>query len=285
MADFTDDFFTNTDGLKQHYRDYNTAPDGAPTVLCMAGLTRNAKDFAYIADHLANRCRLICVDQRGRGLSDWDPDPSRYTPITYVGDMMALLEHLGLNSVITIGTSLGGLMTIMMNAMHPGVIKAAVINDIGPEIDPAGIARIKSYVGVGTPPTTWPEAVAAVKGANPTTYPNFTDADWEDFTKLLFVDVDGTPAAQYDPAIRQNFEANEDQSAPDLWPFFTLMHSVPTVVLRGALSDILAPDTLERMAKEHPDLTAVTVPDVGHVPLMKEAIVHAAIDPLIARFL
>lgn len=285
MADYTSEFFTNTDGLKQHYRDYSAATESAPTVLCMAGLTRNSNDFQYIADHLADRCRLICVEQRGRGQSDWDPDPSRYSPVTYVTDMMTLLKHLGLDSIITIGTSLGGLMTIMMNAMHPGVIKAAVINDIGPEIDPAGIARIKSYVGVGTPPSTWPEAFAAVKAANPNVYPNFTDADWEHFTKLLFADVDGKPVAQYDPAIRKNFDSEGDQSAPDLWPFFALMYSVPTVVLRGQLSDILAADTLERMAREHPDLVAVTVPDVGHVPLMKEKIVHDAIDPLIARFL
>ena len=285
MADFTDEFFTNTDGLKQHYRDYDTAPAGAPTVLCMAGLTRNAKDFGYIAGHLADRCRLVCVEQRGRGLSDWDPDPSRYAPVTYVGDMMALLQHLDQDSVITIGTSLGGLMTIMMNAMHPGVIKAAIINDIGPEIDPAGIARIKSYVGVGTPPSTWEAAVAAVKAANPNVYPGFTDDDWVDFTKLLFVDEDGKPVVQYDPAIRQNFDSQDDQSAPDLWPIFGLMHKVPMVVLRGELSDILAAETLERMARDHPDLTAVTVPDVGHVPLMKEQITHEAIDSLIARFL
>ncbi len=285
MADFTDEYFTNSDGLKQHYRDYNSVPDGAPTVLCMAGLTRNAKDFACIADHLADRCRLICVEQRGRGLSDWDPDPTRYAPVTYVGDMMTLLAHLGLEKIITIGTSLGGLMTIMINAMHPRVIKAAIINDIGPEIDPAGIARIKSYVGVGTPPTTWDQAVAAVKAANPGVYPNFTHDDWVNFTHLLFVDEDGKPVVQYDPALRQNFDSQDDQSAPDLWPIFGLMHAVPMVVLRGELSDILAADTLERMAREHPDLNAVTVPDVGHVPLMKEAIVHEAIDALIDRFL
>lgn len=284
MADYIDGYFTNPDGLKQHYRDYNSAPAGAPVVLCMPGLTRNAKDFGYIADHLKNRCRLICVEQRGRGLSQWDPDPSRYSPVTYVDDMMTLLAHLGLREIITIGTSLGGLMTIMMNAMHPGIIKAAVINDIGPEIDPKGIDRIKSYVGIGAPPATWDEAVAAVKSANPGVYPNFTDQEWVDFTHMLYTDEGGTPVAQYDPAIRKNFDDQDDQSAPDLWPLFTLMHSVPTVVLRGGLSDILAADTLERMQAEHPDLVAVTVPDVGHVPLMREKIVQDAIDTLIARF-
>ena len=283
--DYSDEYFTNPDGLKQHYRDYNIASGDAPVILCMPGLTRNAKDFEYIADHLKDRCRLICVEQRGRGLSEWDPDPSRYSPVTYVGDMMALLSHLGLDQIITLGTSLGGLMTIMMNAMHPGVLKAAIINDIGPEIDPAGIERIKSYVGIGTPPETWAEAIEGVKNANPGVYPNFTDEDWLNYARTLYDDVDGKPVSQYDPAIRNNFDANDDQSAPDLWPLFQQMHRLPMVVLRGEISDILAAGTLQRMADEHPDLVPVTVPGVGHVPLMNEKIVQDAIDGLIARFL
>lgn len=285
MVDYTDEYFTNTDGLKQHFRDYNVAPQGAPTVLCMPGLTRNAKDFGFIADHLKDRCRLICVEQRGRGWSEWDPDPSRYAPNVYVEDMMALLQHLDLAEIITIGTSLGGLMTIMMNALYPGVIKAAVINDIGPEVDPAGIARIKSYVGVGTPPATWDAAVEAVKFANRGVYPKFSDDDWLMMTHLLYEDKKGKPTAQYDPALRKNFEENDDQAAPDLWPLFGLMHSIPMVVLRGGLSDILSAPTLERMANEHPDLVPVTVPDMGHVPLMREPQVQTAIDGLISRFL
>lgn len=285
MADYLDAYFTNSDGLKQHFRDYNIAQEGAPVVLCMPGLTRNAKDFGFIADHLKDRCRLICAEQRGRGLSDWDPDPTRYSPATYVEDMVTLLGHLQLKEVITIGTSLGGLMTIMMNAIHPGIIKAAVINDIGPEIDPKGIERIKSYVGVGTPPKTWDDAIASVKAANPGVYPNFTEQDWIDFTHMLYADEGGKPVAQYDPAIRKNFDENDDQAAPDLWPLFTLMHTLPMVVLRGSVSDILSAETLQRMEQEHPDLAAITVPDVGHVPLMREKIVQDAIDKLINRFL
>lgn len=285
MADYTDEYFTNKDGLKQHYRDYNNAPDGAPVILCMPGLTRNAKDFTYIADHLKDRCRLICVEQRGRGMSDWDPEPKRYAPVTYVGDMMTLLEHLDLKSVICLGTSLGGLMTMMMNAMHPGVVKAAIINDIGPAIDQKGIARIKSYVGIGKPPESWEQAIEAVKFANTGVYPKFSQEDWETVTHFLYEDVNGKPVVQYDAALRQNFDAEDDQSAPDLWPVFAMMHTIPMVVLRGELSDILSQETLDQMAAEHPDLTPVVVKDVGHVPLMREANVQAAIDALIARFL
>ncbi|WP_262695388.1 alpha/beta fold hydrolase [Kordiimonas aquimaris] len=285
MAPYSDAFFINDDGLRQHYRDYNTAPVGAPVVLCMPGLSRNAKDFGFIADHLSDRCRLICVEQRGRGLSDWDPQPERYAPATYVNDMFALLRHLGLDSVIAIGTSLGGLITIMMNAVRPGVIKAAVINDIGPEIDPAGIERIKSYIGKGKPPQNWAEAIENVKFSNRGVYPHFNDDDWAMLTHLTHEDRNGLPISQYDPAISQNFETNDDQAAPDLWPIFEAMHTVPLVVLRGELSDILSGETLARMDREHPDIKAVTVGGVGHVPLMREPETQAAIDALISRFL
>lgn len=285
MADYSDQYFVNPDGLKQHYRDYDTAGPDAPVVLCMPGLTRNARDFADIADHLADRCRLICVEQRGRGLSEWDPDPSRYMPLTYVADMMALLKHIGVTKVIALGTSLGGIMTIMMQAMHPGTLKAAILNDIGPEVDPKGIARIKSYVGKGTPPTSWEEALAAVKRSNAGVYPNFSEEDWLSYTRNLYEDRDGTPVVMYDPAISQNFESESSQSAPDLWPLFQAMHNIPTVVLRGEISDILSAATLDRMASEHPDCVPVTVPGLGHVPLMREDECRLAIDALIGRFL
>lgn len=285
MADFTDEYFTNPDGLKQHYRDFNVAGPNAPIVLCMPGLTRNARDFEDIATHLADRCRVICVEQRGRGLSEWDPQPSRYLPVTYVGDMIALLSHLGTDKVIAIGTSLGGLMTMLIQAMYPGKLLGAVINDIGPEIDPKGVERIKSYVGKGTPPESWDDLLPAVKKANDGVYPDFTDDDWMWFSRKLFDDVDGKPVPQYDPAISQNFENEDSQSSPDLWPVFQSMHTIPTVVLRGELSDILMQSTLDRMAAEHPDLVPIVVPRLGHVPLMREAEVKAAIDTLIARFL
>ena len=285
MADFEDRFFTNPDGLKQHYRDYNSAGPNAPVVLCMPGLTRNPKDFADIADHLADRCRVICIANRGRGLSDYDPEPRRYMPLVYVADVIELLKQLGIKEIIAIGTSLGGLMTILMGAMHPGVLQAAVINDIGPEVDPKGIARIKSYVGKGTPPQTWDEVLAGVKRANDGVYPNFSEADWDWYARNLYEIKDGKLVVQYDPLISQNFEAAGDQAAPDLWPVFKALHSIPMVVLRGELSDILAADVLDRMAHEHPDLVPVTVAGLGHVPLMREPECKAAIDKLVARFI
>ncbi|MEX0298630.1 MAG: alpha/beta fold hydrolase [Kordiimonas sp.] len=284
MTDYTEAYFTNPDGLKQFYRDYNCAPKDAPTILCMPGLTRNSKDFADIAAHMADRCRVICVEQRGRGLSHWDPDPTRYRPDVYVNDMMVLLKHIDVQQVIAFGTSLGGLMTIMMSALHPGTLIGAIINDIGPVVDPVGIARIKSYVGKGTPPTTWADAIEAVKHANTGVYPKFTESDWESFTRKLYIDVNDKPVLQYDPTISRNFEDTNDQSAPDLWGIFSSLYNIPVVTLRGALSDILSAETLSEMTKRHPDLTPVTVPDKGHVPMMTEPECIEAIDTLIEKF-
>lgn len=284
MAAYTDQYFTNPDGLKQHYRDYNLASEEAPVILCMPGLTRNARDFEEIAEHLSERCRIICVEQRGRGLSDWDPEPSRYQPVTYVADMMALLDHLHIKQVIALGTSLGGIMTILIQAMHSGILMAAILNDIGPEVDPKGLARIQGYVGKGAPPQSWDEAIAQLKSGNSEVYPNFSAAEWEWFTRKLYTEKAGVPVADYDPAISQNLNANEDQAAPDLWSVFVAMSTIPVVVLRGELSDILSVDTLGVMAQVHPDLISVTVPGVGHAPLLREPECIEAIDRLIGRF-
>ncbi len=285
MKPYSDEYFTNPDGLRQHYRDYHTAAPAAPVVLCMPGLTRNAKDFEEVAEHLADRCRVICVEQRGRGLSDRDPDPARYQPITYVADMMALLAHLGVDQVIALGTSLGGVMTILMQALHPGVFSAAILNDIGPEVDPVGLKRIQGYVGKSAPPASWDEAIAQVKAANNGIFPQFTEADWDQFTRKLYIEADGTISADYDPLISQNLNQDEQAAAPDLWTVFSAMEGIPLLVIRGELSDILSEITLGVMAQVHPDMSAVTVPGVGHAPLLREPECLAAIDALINRLI
>ena len=283
MTDYDDVYFTNADGLQQHYRLYDRAGGGAPTVLCLPGLTRNARDFAHVADQLAGRCRMVLVEQRGRGLSAWDPQPERYAPPAYVADMFALLDHLGLDSVHVIATSLGGLMTMLMQAARPGVIKTAVINDIGPHIEAAGIEKIKGYVGGGAPRRTWDEAVAAVKTIAGDVYPDFDADQWMAFTKRLYTEKDGSIVLDYDPALANNFRQDTDNAAPELWPVFEPMKTVPTLVTRGALSDILSADTLDKMQAEHPDLAALTLPRIGHAPILDEPEVVAALEDWAAR--
>jgi len=283
LSNYSEKNFTNPDGLRQYYRDYNQAGPDAPVLLCLPGLTRNSRDYAEVADHIAKSCRVIVADQRGRGLSDWDPDPTRYRPDVYVSDMMALLAHIGVSKIIAFGTSLGGLMTFMMAAMHPGTLVGAVVNDIGPEVDPAGVNRIKSFVGKMAPPKTWAEAIAASKATSRNAFPKFDDDDWLWLAKKLYTEKGGQLVADYDPAISTNFDATDTETPPDLWPVFDLSANIPVVVLRGALSDILSAATLEKMAARHTDLTPVTVPDKGHTPLMTEPECLVAIDALVEK--
>ena len=158
MSNYTDVWYQSTDGLKLYARDYPCRAGGVAqkaTILCMHGLTRNSADFAGLAEHLSERFHVLSVDQRGRGRSEYDSVTSNYTPIIYVQDMFTLLDHLGLGEVILVGTSMGGLMSMLMAAMQPGRVRAIVLNDIGPELDPRGLERIKSYVGKSRPVSNW----------------------------------------------------------------------------------------------------------------------------------
>jgi pimeloyl-ACP methyl ester carboxylesterase len=268
---YTHEYFTNGDGLKLHYRDYNVASENAPVVLCMPGLTRTSKDFIHVAESLMDTCRVICLDKRGRGLSEWDNDPSRYHPGTYVNDALELIAHLGLDSIHAIGTSMGGLMTILMQAAKPGVIKSAIINDIGPEVDPEGIKRIQNNIGTTPELKTWADAEKYVEQTAKHIFPYFDAEDWKWFAGITYAEKDGEIVASYDPAITQNFNSvSAEQSMPDMWPVFEGLKNVPILIIRGETSDLLMESTLERMEREYPLLTGVTVPKAGHAPMLHE---------------
>lgn len=281
MSEARDVHYMSADGLRLYARDYAGPQATALTVLCLPGLTRNSRDFADLATELCKSYRVICPDQRGRGRSAYDPDPSRYQPLTYVADMWALLDHLGIARVAIVGTSLGGIMAMIMAAARPDRILGAVLNDIGPVVDPAGIARIQSYVGKTLPPAAWDEAVAQAKTINGDIFPHFDEARWRQFTRQLYRDDgQGRPILDYDPAISQNVDAG-NAVPPDLWPLFDALKATPLVVIRGATSDILSAETMAKMLARHPQLVAVEVPGVGHAPLLDEP---AALDA-IAGFL
>lgn len=270
MIEAREVYYTSADGLKLYASDYAGPSAAALTILCLPGLTRNSRDFADLAAELSKTYRVISPDLRGRGRSAHDPEPVRYQPLTYVADMWTLLDHLGVTKVAIVGTSLGGLMAMIMAATRPDRVLGAVLNDIGPEVDPAGIARIQSYVGKTPPPASWDEAVAQVRELNADIFPNFNEARWESFARALYRDgPDGRPVPDYDPAIAQNVNAG-NAVPPDLWPLFDTLKAIPLVVIRGATSDILAADTLAQMQARHPRLVAVEVPGVGHAPLLDE---------------
>jgi pimeloyl-ACP methyl ester carboxylesterase len=283
MNGMTERWFESSDGLQLYYRDYATAAPGQLPVLCLPGLTRNSRDFEHVAVRLQARRRVLCADLRGRGRSQHDPQWQNYHPGTYLGDIARLLEHAGVERCVFFGTSLGGILTMLTAATQPGRVTAAILNDIGPEVDPAGLARISSYVGRAPPTRTWDEAVTLVRATYEYTLPGLTDEQWLDYTRRSYTDVDGVPRLDMDPNIGEAVRAAPAAAAPDLWPVFAALKPLPTLVLRGESSDILSQATLDRMQQEKPDLVRVEVPNRGHVPLLDEAEAVMAIDQFLAR--
>lgn len=260
------------------------AGDG-PVLLMMHGLTRNSLDFGPLAARLSGRYRLIVPDQRGRGLSQWDPDPLNYRPDVYAQDMLALLDGLGIGHATLVGTSMGGLMAMVMNAMRPDLADALVFNDVGPVLDPAGIARIQGYVGPAGAMQSWDEAAARCRAINAEAFPDFGTRDWLAFAhRACFEATDGSIAFAYDPAIATSIGGDDPATVPpDLWPLWDLLDAKPTLVVRGAISDLLSADTLGAMAERHSGpFTSVEVPRVGHAPILDEPVALAAIEGFLA---
>ena len=272
------------DGLTLHLRDFpGPAIATGPPVVCIPGLTRNARDFEDLAEAVSARHRVLCVDLRGRGGSDWDPKPENYHPGTYVADLLALFDALELEQVALVGTSLGGLVTMLLAGARPGLVSAAVINDIGPVIDPAGLARIAGYVGQTGPFESWREAADAVRAANEVALPGLSAGEWQAMARrTCFEDEAGRIRFDYDPGIARPMATS---SAPtgdlDPWALFAPLADVPTLVVRGESSDILSEETLAEMRARKPDLACCIVPGRGHAPLLDEP----ACRPEIVAFL
>lgn len=272
---YIDVFYQSDDGLRLYARDYpGPAPD-APVILCLPGLTRNSKDFAVLADDLRQTHRVICPDQRGRGRSARDADASRYRPDQYAQDMRVLLNVLEISAVIVIGTSLGGLMAILMMATDPQRIQAAVLNDVGAEVDPRGIARIAGYVGKTAPANNWEEAAEQTAITNGAAFPDFNSNDWHAMARDLYVQEGRVPVLDYDPAIALGLATGT--AAPILWPLFSMLDKKPMLVIRGEVSDILSVETLAEMSRRLPHLISLTVPRRGHAPTLNETAARDAI--------
>jgi pimeloyl-ACP methyl ester carboxylesterase len=272
--------YASHDGLTLSYRDYAGPPAARPVpVLCLPGLTRNARDFEALASLLARTRRVLSPDLRGRGSSAHDPNAANYHPGTYLRDVLGLLAAAGAPRVLAIGTSLGGLLSMLLAAAQPGALSGAVLNDIGPVIDEAGLARIRGTVGKWGAMRSWQEAAAACRSANESAFPEFGDADWLAFARRCCVAApDGSIRFDYDPRIAEPFAGSgATPPAADPWSLWAPLASVPTLVIRGAHSDILSAATLAEMRRRKPDLRAVTVPSRGHAPLLDEPEALAAI--------
>ena len=248
-------------------------PGDGPPLLLMHGLTRNSADFEPLARHLAGRHRLIVPDQRGRGLSDADPDPANYRPDIYCADMFALLDGLGIDRVGLIGTSMGGLMAMVLAHLQPARLSGIILNDVGPVLDPAGLGRIQGYVGTGAAFENWSAAAIASARINAEAFPDFGPQDWLAFARRTCrEDAAGHVHFAYDPAIAASIKGSQPDSVPpDLWPLWDGLRAMPVLVLRGALSDLLSMATVREMAQRHQGpFTAIDVPRRGHAPLLDE---------------
>ena len=283
MNDYKDYYYDSTDGLRLYARDY-FREETPLTLLCMHGLTRNSADFEPLCELLAPRYRILAVDMRGRGRSEWDSNPANYHPGIYVQDMFSLVDALGLENLALAGTSMGGIMAMIMNALRPGKFAGVILNDVGPVVSREALDRLRGYVGKTAPAADWAEAAAATRRNYQVAYPHYTDEDWYRFARRLYGENEqGIPELLYDPAIAQLLAARDDNAVPpDLWQGFDLLRNVPTLLIRGALSDVLSVDTLREMEQRNPDLQVVEIPDVGHAPILDEPLAFNAISGFLA---
>ncbi|MBN9465936.1 alpha/beta hydrolase [Brevundimonas sp.] len=285
---FVDRRWTSSEGLSLHARDYAPAAGPArPPVVAIHGLTRNSADFEAIAPLLAQSGRrVLAVDVRGRGLSDRAPDPMTYTPDVYARDILALMDQAAVDRAVFVGTSMGGLITMALTAMRPRAVVAAILNDIGPEVAPEGLARIAAYSGQPVEIGSWTDAADYAKRINAVAFPHYTDADWDAFARRIFrQQPDGRIDLDYDPDIAVPIRAAGAKAlVPDLWPMFRrLAKKKPTLLVRGATSDLLSADIAQRMKKAAPAMAYVEVPGVGHAPMLDEAEARAAIFQFLAE--
>jgi pimeloyl-ACP methyl ester carboxylesterase len=274
---YADCYFTVRDGLRLHYRDYLGASE-KPPLLCLPGLTRNARDFADFAERYSPRFRVIALDFRGRATSDYDPVPARYNPLTYAGDVIELLDHLGIDQAIFVGTSLGGLVTMVLAATAPQRIAAAIINDVGPDVDPAGVNRILTYVGKDVRFSSWDEAADTIAANYGSKFDRFTHSDWVAMAKRNCREENGEIRFDYDMAIAEPFRTAGPVPQVDLWPLFAALGHKPLLVVRGEKSDLLTAETAAKMRAIAPAMKLAVVAGVGHAPELSEPEAVAAID-------
>lgn len=280
---YTDGSWESGDGLTLHYRDY-PGRDDRPPILCIPGLTRNARDFEPVAQAFAGEWRVICAELRGRGESDYAKDSASYNPAQYVADNVALLDQARLDKVVALGTSLGGIVTMLLALTHANRLAGAVINDIGPVIETRGLDRIRDYVGQGRSYPTWMHAARALKDSSSHIYPAFGTLDWLRLAKrLMVVSGSGRIALDYDMKIAEPMLEAEEPIGFDMWPALHALSGRPLLALRGELSDLLSAETFARMAQEVAGLEGVTVPGVGHTPTLEEPVALEALARLLGR--
>ena len=285
MSEFKECFVESADGLRLYYREYGSQRSTLP-VLCLPGLTRNSRDFEAVASVLNRQRRVICPDLRGRGRSDYDANwRSNYNPARYVADTFALLDAAGIERFVALGTSLGGWMTMLMAQQRPDRIAAAILNDIGPELDPDGLARVAKGAGTLERVGTIEAAIEQAKLFYEVAFPDWDESQWRAYTEITYRKTeDGAYDLNFDRNIGEATRAGVSGLTVDPWQLWRDMLGVPTLLIHGEISDILTAGIIDKMRRVKPDLEVATIPGRGHAPLLDETeSLHAITQFLFSR--
>lgn len=294
---FEDKIMVAADGIRLFVRDFpatntsgNTSgnasgPLNLPPVVCLPGLTRNHRDFAPLAVHLqqAGR-RVICIDSRGRGGSDRDPDAKNYNLLTEMADVITVLDTLSVDKADFIGTSRGGLILHFLAGLHPGRVRQVILNDVGPVLEKAGLMAIRDYLATGGGPKSWADCPGYLKSVHGPTFPALDEADWQEMAIALYRDESGNPVADYDQAIAGQIATIDfSQPIPDLWAQYKALTPYPLLILRGEHSQLLSIETTKEMLARHPKAKLLTVRGQGHAPLLHLPPLAAEITAFLAQ--
>ncbi|MET2827677.1 alpha/beta fold hydrolase [Mesorhizobium shangrilense] len=285
---FSDFFYAAPDGLKLHARIYGETNSDHLPVVCLPGLTRNARDFHELAHHLSARAvvprKVVAFDYRGRGQSAYDPDVANYNVSVEASDILAGLAALGIEEAAFIGTSRGGLIIHVLAAMRPEALKAVVLNDIGPVLEAGGLAHIRSYLDPSPKPKTLAEAVSAQRSVHGGDFPALADADWERMVWALNRETPQGLMPDFDPKLLETLAGLDlTQPLPALWPQFEALAATPLLAIRGASSRLLSVETLEEMGKRHLTMKTITVEGQGHAPFLETGNLPSAIAAFLDR--
>lgn len=264
-------FAQAADGLRLHWCERGSAEGSTLPVVCLPGLSRTTRDFDRIAEALAqDGRRVLALDYRGRGLSEWDEDPANYSLPVECRDVLTVLGAAGVSTAVFLGTSRGGLLTMLLAAVQAGLVRGAILNDIGPVLERAGLERIRGYIGRLPSPRSWAEAGTQLRTLAGARFPALDDADWQHYAELTFREADGRFELLYDPALSRNLEALDLDDVPAIWEAFDALRTVPLMAIRGEHSDLLSIATLDAMRLRHPGMVTHTVPGQGHAPFLRD---------------
>lgn len=286
-APYREHHYRSSDGLSLYYRDYPGGTNRTP-VLCLPGLTRNARDFDTIAARLARSRRVLVTDLRGRGQSEYAKDPRHYSVAVEAADVMRLLDHVQLRHVVVLGTSRGGIVAMTMAATRPAALRAVILNDIGGEIEARGLSRILEFIGREAPIPDWPTAAEGLRRTYGVSFPTVRTEQWQAFARALYRKEKGRIVPDYDQRLGDAMRLGAPNIRPNgpnvsLWPLFGALSHIPTLVLMGENSDLLSKTTLAKMHSVKPDLISTVVANRGHAPFLDEIEAVTAIEEFLSR--